>query len=303
MKFSFYTTAKISKERKVGRLSKVEIPKNGLLKNIRDKDYNNENTLDKVIEIVLSELEKQEFKADLAYFKDVDNDFWESFFNCFEWNFNKNSEKELESDLSETIKFVPFYNSSYHAGFESFILKHIIDDLDQKQTRKDFFERILTTSDIELIFVKAERNKLKICDPSYMVFEDIEIEDKRNITEKIHTVNSSYPNKKINVLCRKIIMSKYEQKILKGDDSLISQICRIYDACDNFLASNSKQYVNYEDIDNEFEVLVQEATNSLNELSKTYKYPLLNKESIKNIVLDLFDRCYLDFNVGEIGDE
>ena len=49
-------------------------------------------------------------------------------------------------------------------------------------------------------------------------------------------------------------------------------------------------------LDSVFNELYKEAEGNIIELSKTYNYPYNNKETIKGMVLNLFNECYLAFD-------
>lgn len=297
LRFSFYTSAKIGKEKRVGDLKEKEIPEDGILKNISSKNYSDGDTIELAKLIVLEEMKSQKQDELYTFYSNYDDEEWKSFFDLIIWNFEEDDEEVLEEKLITNIKESPLYTIKAHNGLEKFILKHILDDLDAKQSRKDYLERIFTTTDLQLIFLKAERGILKGCDPSHEIFEEIIVTDKRNLKEKISIICTSYPSKKQAVNARKIVISKAEQNKLKGDKTLLSQLCRIYDKSDDFLDKNPiKKESNPDEIEAIFDQLTDQSYENLSELSKSYKYPLLNKESIKSMVLDLFDRCYLSFD-------
>jgi hypothetical protein len=300
LRFSFYTSAGIGKEYKVGTLKNIEIPVNGILKNISERKYSEENSLSIAKRIIIEEAKMQNLLDLASLCEKFDDSKWISFFDLITWNFSQSSEVALEKEVIELIKKSSFYNIDFHSGFESYILKHILDDLDGKQSRTDFYERTMSGADIHVIYLKAERGELKGTDPFYEYFENYQVNDLRNIEEKINSINSSFPSKKIKALNRKIVLSKSEQRSFKGDRSLNSLQCRIFDICEDHIARIEKDALNDEEIDNEFEAMADKVKEKLKELSIDYKYPLTNRESIKHLIYDLFDRCYLSFDEPEI---
>ncbi|WP_289666008.1 hypothetical protein [Flavobacterium panacagri] len=130
-------------------------------------------------------------------------------------------------------------------------------------------------------------------------FGEIIVTDVRDLIEKIKAVNSSFSQTRIDRLCRQLALGKSElANIFERDMSAIKY--RIFEECqevlENFVEENSGAVLS----NNQIEDLIGSFTNKGIEIirvkSKRYRYPNLDDNLIRQIVLDLINECYLSFD-------
>lgn len=124
--------------------------------------------------------------------------------------------------------------------------------------------------------------------------------DKRNLAEKIKSVCSEIKQYRVNQYAREVCIGKAEQSIY--DDRVISSIkYRIFEECQkelmNLVESNEVINLSFKDIETIIEKYTDKAEYIIKERSKDYHYSgISNRDTLRKIVLDLIDECYLAFD-------
>ncbi|MCX8532164.1 trypsin-like serine protease [Chryseobacterium luquanense] len=137
-------------------------------------------------------------------------------------------------------------------------------------------------------------------------FNEIGIIDNRDLGEKIKAVNTDFSNLQIKILCQQLALGKSElMGISERDLSAIKY--RIFEECQEelqiFLEENDSSILSDEQIKNLIERYTDRGVEILDIKSKKYKYPILDTQLIKRIVLDLINECYLSFDKEGVYDE
>ncbi len=172
-----------------------------------------------------------------------------------------------------------------------------MEKLDERQHKKSLANRVVSASDVELIFKKAESEEDdSLMDPTWSELKKLEekITDKRNLEEKITAVCPDYAPKKLQFLARLACRSKSEQ--LASNRSFLSLKYRVYEACTEHLLKESETIDSEVGIDEAFESLKSLSSMHIDELKGDYKYSISNKLAISGIVMDLFDGCFMSFD-------
>jgi len=130
-------------------------------------------------------------------------------------------------------------------------------------------------------------------------FGELALTDSRNLIDKIHAVNETISERKIQRFCRELALGKSElSSILDRDLSAIKY--RIFDACQgeliDFVDQNSSQKLSADQVNELLQKFTRKAIEIIQVKSKKYKYPNLDDELIHRIVLDLINECYLSFD-------
>ena len=301
--FSFYTTATIGKEQPRGALSGCVIPPDGLLRSMAANPTMEDSVLAAVKTILCEEYRRQHKSDGSCWIDDLSDDLWISFFARITWTFEQKNEVELEKAVLQQIRDSADFDPNMHSGYEQLILSKLLDDLDKKQSLSDHFERILTASEIRYVFLYVERGKYRPDDPTWASYGEIETSDKRNLREKFLAACPHYPNGKLGSHVRKALSSKAEQNYFKGDNSLKAMMYRIYDQCVDYIEGMPKGPYTTQQLDEHLTTLKQKAVAVIEQCSRDYRYPIQNDASIYNMLLDLFESCYLSFeNEGEVSD-
>lgn len=299
----FYTTKSIGKERK-SKLDNGEIltlPESSILSLLKDNDDIDIDIAKIVKMVVTEEYEKQysekEMKGYLETLINISMNEFIEFLKQIKWFFGQENEISLKETILVSIKNSPLHNVR-HANKENIIFSLLMELLDEKQNKTNLNEKLVTSSDVKLIFKDAESQKSELAmDPMWAEIEKLEAEitDKRNLGDKFQAVIKDYPEKKLAHLARKSCRSKVEQN--SANKTFLSLKYRILEACHDYFSDNDYPKPSSKDeLDTIVEGLLQKSILRVNELKKDYEYTLSNENLIEGIVLDLFDSCFLAFD-------
>ncbi|MBB2951179.1 serine protease [Sphingobacterium sp. JUb56] len=130
-------------------------------------------------------------------------------------------------------------------------------------------------------------------------FDEIIITDKRNLMQKILAVNTDFSETKMKRLCRQLALGKAELEFIQERDMSAIKY-RLFEECqevlEDFVDDNIGTVLTQEQI----EGLIQKFTDSAIEIieikSKMYRYPKIDNNLMRKIVLDLINECYLSFD-------
>lgn len=298
--FGFYTTADIGKEKKteVSKALNITFPERNILDLVQSDDID-----DSVIEIVhkllIAEYESQyegkKGKGNLDQLKAYDKKSFANFLKSIRWFFGGEDNEDLKESALVKIKKSQFFNYRLE-GKESYILSEILESIEEKQGKDNYSERFIDKYQIELIFRKAEsHDELIKKDPVWKGWESIASDDTRTLKAKVFAVCRSFDEKEIKRLTRRACTAKLEE-IDSGKDYL-SLKYRVLEACEEVIHRKVlSSEITQERIYQIFEELKEKSKDSIEELKKDFNYPINNAHSIKAIVLDLFDSCYLSFD-------
>ena len=298
--FGFYTTAGIGREKKVKKVDGSDCsvsekvlfeivngnPSDELLKKIKDHLIFHYN----------KEYESSDVKGGfLSTLKTMKLDHFRSFLNQIDWSFESESQDELYSSLEKLISDSRFFDIDIE-GKEKFIIAHLVDELDRKQRDKSFIGKFLTAAELQLAFLEAKGITSSKIDPVHEDWDSLPIpDDKRNLREKFFHVCSNMKDREMGTYARSVSMSKKEEK--KGGRRFKALKYRVFSVCEQSLAIDTLEpFVEASVVRERVDSLAAEAHAHVQELSNDYEYPVKNQSSLKNMVLDLFDGCYLAFD-------
>lgn len=299
---AFYTTAGIGKEKKqvLDDGTPLTLPKSPVLEILKSGTID-DSTVQLVKLVITEEYSKQysekSSKGHLETLKKYTIEQFRNFLTSISWFFSQEDEDQLKSTVISLIK-----NSSLHnfkvANKEEIILALIMEKLDERQSLADYASRFVTTSDVLLIFKQAEsEERTEVLDPVWTEIKKLESEitDKRNLREKILAVHPNYPEKNIGYLARMACRSKTEQA--NGNKSFLSLKYRAYEACEGYICdTNYKQPATDSELDAVLKDFQAAANKSIAELKKDYSYTVSNGETVKGVVMDLLDSCYISLD-------
>lgn len=296
----FYTTAGIGKERKVelGNGEKISLPKDAILKLLQE----NNATLDvagEIKKILIEEYRKQyatkTTPGHLKTLEDCTSSDFLKFLSAIKWHFYDEDEVAVKQSAIKKINISKYFSFKV-ANKEEIILALILEKIDERQNLPDFSTRFLTSADVRLIFKEAESEECVQLDPTWVDLKKLEseIRDKRNLHEKVSSVCSEVSVARIRMMARLACRSKNEQ--LNGNKTFLALQYRVYEACEEHLCSSSYSPPNSaSDFEDLIRVLNSKALAAVNELKTDYTYSISNGETIKGIVMDLVDRCFIAF--------
>ena len=114
-----------------------------------------------------------------------EEEFYE-FLKCIDWYILDENNDDLEDVIIEKIKESTFFDFRMENRAD-LILARLYLEFTKRKSRKGFFAKFVTQSDVELIFLKASSDPINT-DSSWKHWHDIEVDDYRNLKEKILSV-------------------------------------------------------------------------------------------------------------------
>lgn len=220
------------------------------------------------------------------------------FLSRVEWIVTTDGNPELEDHAAECVKKCPFYNYR-HEGMESLIVGAICSEFEKRSEHRVPMARLLSTADIENVFLRALGHQThgKPLDPAHKNWEDIEVSDMRSLQEKIEAVASSYPDKGMRRLKRRVGLAKDEARFWQRE--YVSLRRRVYDICEDILDAKvaaRTSPLTPSEIDEIIDLLTTQSMEELTRLNRTYHYRIQDESTLRGAILSLFDECYLAFD-------
>ncbi|AZA60091.1 trypsin-like serine peptidase [Chryseobacterium indoltheticum] len=130
-------------------------------------------------------------------------------------------------------------------------------------------------------------------------FGEIIITDKRNLMEKILAVNSDFSERRMKRLRRQLALGKAELEIIPERDMSAIKY-RLFEECqevlDDFVDANIGTVLTPEQIEDLIKKFTDSGIEIIEVKSKMYKYPIIDDDLMRKIILDLINECYLSFD-------
>ncbi|NFT07686.1 hypothetical protein FDF26_11535 [Clostridium botulinum] len=219
MTFVFYTNTSIAKENKTEIIKRLNLtlPKEPILELLINKEY------DKVLPIIIPVFKEYYVKQhnknngnDLGFYEELINSYkyekWEKFFKLIEWKFNEEDERTLRLKLEDAVQKV-CNKLLIDVKYSKKILACILQLIEEKSLEKDFFNRMVNVSEIQLLFKDFEREvKIEeIIDPVHEKWDKLGKDDYRDLKEKILNVCSDFDEDTLEELQDDYVDGEFEQ--------------------------------------------------------------------------------------------
>lgn len=299
----FYTTRDIGKERKskLGSGKEITLPEKPVLEILQSLDDASDEAISLVKDILVEEYASQykenSKSGNLETLKSLTNDKFKDFLKKISWHFGQEDESALKQTVLKDIENSSLHNNA-HIGKENTIFCLLMEKLGERQNSKNLVDKLVHSSDVKLVFKEAESQiPDESADPTWRYIAELEkeVNDKRNLKEKVLSVIEDISGRRINQLARKASGSKYEER--EADKSFLSLKYRVFEACEEYFSDDG--YVapkNGNDLDAVLKTLVSKAVEDISKLKADYKYTISNDKTIEGIICNLFDGCFLAFD-------
>ncbi|AZB17464.1 serine protease [Chryseobacterium indologenes] len=130
-------------------------------------------------------------------------------------------------------------------------------------------------------------------------FGEIIINDKRTLMEKILAVNNDFSEMRMKRLRRQLALGKAELEFVQERDMSAIKY-RLFIECqevlEDFVDENIGTVLTQEQIEDLIKKFTDSAITIIEVKSKMYKYPIIDDNLMRKIVLDLINECYLSFD-------
>lgn len=313
VRFGFYATNRAGRERSTEKIQTLNItlPDRAVLELLAEKTFDHPNLLPTVKALILDKVsdaangspEKSVFET-IQSWQDSD---WKDFLSKITWRFGQEDSTALQSALIQKIRTSKIYKNRDLSGREELILSRLVDLFDERQSKTPPTERFIYGADVKVAILEISTGADKIDDPTWRLWETMQTSDKRNLKDKLLAVCSSFSDRKINSLSRKASQGLALHQQSDRDKRILSVRYRVYDVCkdvlDQFIEENAGKSLTDESIELKIEELVTVAKARLDALEADHNYPVKTAESVKGILLELVDSCYLAFDEVEDDDE
>lgn len=307
MTFMFYTNISIAKEKSVGVIKKLglKLPKEPVLKLLISKEY------DQALPIIVPVLKdyyisqhntNSNSKEDAKFYENLINGYsdetWKTFFQLIEWKFNEENEKTLRFKLESTVKNV-CDKLDVDSKYSDKILSCILQLIEEKSLEKNFLNRMVSVSDIKLLFKDFER-KVRVeerIDPVHKKWDELDKSDIRDLEEKIKSVCPNFDEDDLEDLQTDFAEGKFEQDSYREIKAVKAYNYRIYNICRRRIRDILKKKDEYkfseEEINNILDELTQVSEKHILDKAKTYEIPYKDTDMVKKSILILFQECFL----------
>lgn len=298
----FYTPCLIAKERTTQRIKTLGIvlPVRPILEALQLQDLSDKLLLKAVQLLVIDEYKSQyssrKSKGNQAVLEQWTDADWITFLKKITWYFGTEDEQELKKTLLKKIKECP-HGDSRHADKLDIILAYLLDLFDERQIYPDRPSKFVHKSDVHNVFLRIASGDIRRNDPTWQQWDNIPRADSRNLEQKIRAVCASASTSLVGRLSRKVAASLSEQKELEQDKRLRALKYQVYDRClDELEAHIPIVPLSEEELEKRFRDLFYMAVKRVEQRAADYHYPLTNSSSISDLVLELFDSCFLSLD-------
>lgn len=310
--FGFYTTAEYAKENKTKRTKalKITLPEAPLCELIQDINNVDDTIVSIISQLIEAEYAEQYSSNDnqgyLETIQSFDCDRWKEFLGQIDWMFEAKDLQESKDEALEAIRNSSIYDRAQMKGTEENILSLLVDKLDEAQSNNAIDLKRLSRDSLRNAFLEiAKGSNSKNDDPVYMIWKDIpKPDDTRNIEEKINDVCEYVSTQLVEDYNLAISMNLSEADKFSGNKNFVALKLRLFRHCKilikEFVQENKDKKLSEDEIKEFNQYLVTECQKKIEELKKDYSYPLTNRDSIEGIILNLFNSCFLAYEVNPV---
>ena len=308
LRFGLYTTANTGKEKNSERIKglNISLPSKSILEHLIAHDYGSDPKLLPCVEaLVLDEYETQykavPGKGHLATLKQWSDNDWINFLSRITWLFVEADEAQSETKVIAAIKKCKYYNER-HDGKEDLISSALVDLFDKKQLAANYTDRFVHASEVQLLFKKVESGEIRRTDPSWEGWKNVPAPtDQRNVAEKLLSICPTISSRTLERYRRRTADGLREKEEHEQDKNVIAMRYHIYDECEQLLASAMAQArtLTEAQLESEIEKLTERAIERVSERAKEYGYAYKTNSFVRGLILELFDSCFLAFDVEE----
>ena len=306
--FGFCTTANIGKDKECERTKELAItlPDTPLLETIKNANQITDEPLSLIKKILIAAYKEQyakhKFNGYIDAIEQWDNRTWLNFLGRITWYYGQANEKELEDEAVELLKQCHFYGPRLYEK-ERLLVSIIVDEFDKKQNHADPAERFIHASQVHLKAKLVEAGEHRISDPAWKMWKNLPPpDDTRNLIDKVRSATNSFDEKLLDSWCRAVALSRYEQDELKNDKNVIALKYRLFQCCyDKLLKTAAVRHtLSQTDLEQVINELTLLAISQVESLSRDFKYPLTSEQSLRSMILELADSCFLAFDMEKI---
>lgn len=303
--FGFYTTNKFGKERSTDKSNSLGIsfPDEAIIKLLIDEKYEYQDVLETIKSLVCNHLEglspNDPMKVALHTLRPWAGNDMKDFLSRVSWKFGQEDTQELQQRVLSQIYESSLYRKRSLVERGELVLSRLMDLLDERQSNVNPTERFVYGGDVKLVLLEVSSGEYRVDDPTWRLWESITVSDSRGLEEKIKAVCNSFSKRKIKSLSRKAAAGLSLHQQASRDKGVLSARYRVYQTCKDILdefIELAAESLNEIEIESKIDEMVEAAYSNLQVFGRDHYYPVSNKASVTEIMLELVDSCYLAFD-------
>lgn len=318
VKFGFYTPNAYTKEKHSPNNKKLSIewPDDSVLGKLVSGDTLEDSIVDLISKCVIEEYKAQAAKhvkngkpsagaalSSLDVIERWQRTDWKTFLSNVEWKFGQDDCTTIYDDLIEAIQSSCHYSERL-AGKERQIIAALVERIDDRQVFEDPSQRLVGTSEAVLVFEQTAAGTLRLPDPAWKLWQTLQPSDTRSLTEKVSAVYPEVSQRELAIWNRKAAHSLVEQEEFSDNRSVLALKFQIFEACDEKLAElipvKPSKPLSQCELNDVIQSLTEVAESRYDDCTSQYHYPIKSKSSIKSLVFELFQGCFLNFDCGGV---
>jgi hypothetical protein len=313
VRFGFFTPAGVAQETTSERIQRlgITLPPNGVLGQLVEGKTIDPLVLAAARTIVLDEYRTQyqdrDFHGYQSKIEAWNDDDWSQFFAQIRWRLNAETPEKCEEIVLNDIKNCRFYRPG-HQGREDTIKAMLLEKLDERQHLTDPVERHVSSDEVENIFLRlSQEPDIRPTDATWQSWEKLPHPvDQRGLADKFSQACKGLSKNALKRYQRQAADALLEFDALSQDKNVLAMRYQIYDVCDQQLGELlTARFIvtSAEHLDSIVDGLVAAAEERVATRAKDYAYRVTNAPFIRNIVYNLFQECYLSFDLPDEQDD
>ena len=303
-----YASAEVAQERITAEQRKklgytAEQKSYDILKKLVQKDELTNEEIVVAFDIAKNEYFKQYKGKNKGYteiLKTLPLDEFIKFIKSIDWSLTNDTNETLEEQALQLVRTCRFFTYR-HQNLESYVLSSLLDELEKRSGKKSVTARLLSTDTLKNIFneiLLGPATDERIDDPASECWDDVELDDFRNLRTKILSVCPEFNQRALKVLARRCSLARNIGP--EGQREMKGFLRRVLDVCEAELIKNPPSpSMTQRDVLDAIEALTKASEQHTSTLRGNYRYRARDHHAIEGAVLTLFDDCYLAFDDAE----
>ncbi|MBP4050909.1 hypothetical protein J9978_15580 [Chromobacterium violaceum] len=278
-----------------------------ILKKLVQKDELTNEEVVVAFEIAKVEYSKQYKGSNKGYtelVKAMSLDDFVKFIKSIDWSLTNDTNETLEEQALHLVRTCRFFTYR-HQNLESYVLSSLLDELEKRSGKKSITDRLLSTDTLKYIFneiLLGPTTDDRVDDPASECWDDVELDDFRNLPTKILSVCPEFNQRTLKALARRCSLARNVEP--EGQREMKGFLRRVLDVCEaEFIKNPPSPSMTQQEVLGVIEALTNASEQHTSSLRSNYRYRARDQHAIAGAVLTLFDDCYLAFDEAEDGSQ
>lgn len=236
--------------------------------------------------------------------KSMHLDDFNEFIKSIDWSITNDTNETLEEEALQLVRGCRFFTYR-HQNLESYVLSALLDELEKRSSKKSVTDRLLSTDTLKYIFNQILLGPImdeRVDDPASECWDDVELDDFRNLPIKILSVCPEFNQRALKVLARRCSLARNVEP--GGEREMKGFLRRVLDVCETeFIKNPTPPSMTQKEVLDVIAALTKASEQHTATLRGNYRYRTRDQHAIEGAVLTLFDDCYLAFDEAEDGSQ